>query len=63
MTRKTDDTRNVHLLTAHLFRESSGKMTGILVRLYGIGYLDQITDAVQDAFVAALLSAWLVGTL
>ena len=61
----------VQKLTAHLFRENSGKMVAVLLRKYGVMHLDTIMDVVQDAFEAALLkwrfsglpenpSAWLM---
>lgn len=61
----------VENLTAHLFRENSGKMIAVLLRHYGVTHLDTIMDVVQDAFEAALLkwrfsglpenpSAWLM---
>ncbi len=40
--------------TAHLFRAYSGKMVAILTRYYGIGQLENIMDAVQESFEAAL---------
>jgi len=44
-------------LTAHLFRENSGKMVAVLSKIYGIHHLDLILDAVQDTFETAL-SQW-----
>ncbi|WP_162902793.1 sigma-70 family RNA polymerase sigma factor [Taibaiella koreensis] len=41
-------------LTAHLFREHSGKMVAVLSRLFGLQQLDQVMDIVQDTFEAAL---------
>ncbi|SDL54140.1 RNA polymerase sigma-70 factor, ECF subfamily [Pedobacter steynii] len=41
-------------MTAHLFRENSGKMTAILSRIFGLQHLDLILDIVQDTFEAAL---------
>lgn len=40
--------------TAHLFREYSGKMVAILTKYYGIKQLENIMDAVQESFEAAL---------
>ncbi|WP_074604697.1 RNA polymerase sigma factor [Pedobacter steynii] len=45
---------NIPELTAHLFRENSGKMTAILSRIFGLQHLDLILDIVQDTFEAAL---------
>jgi len=67
----SEDKQALNRLTAHLFRENAGKMTAVLVRLYGIDSLDTITDAIQDTFESALLkwrysgvpenpSAWLI---
>ncbi len=41
-------------LTAHLFREFSGRMCAILCRQYGIHHLDTILDSIQDSFESAL---------
>jgi RNA polymerase sigma factor (sigma-70 family) len=38
----------------HLFRHQAGQMVSVLSRIFGIGNLDLIEDAVQDALVAAL---------
>lgn len=59
--------------TAHLFRAYSGKMVAILTRYYGVGQLENIMDAVQESFEAALKNwrykglpdapeAWLIKT-
>ena len=40
--------------TAHLFRAYSGKMVAILTKYYGIKQLENIMDAVQESFEAAL---------
>lgn len=40
--------------TAHLFREYSGKMVAILTKYYSIKQLENIMDAVQESFEAAL---------
>ena len=45
---------NVHELAAKLFREQSGKLTGVLVRSFGIETLEILQDAVQDTFETAL---------
>ncbi len=47
----------VHQLTAHLFREDSGKMVAFLSARYGLDQLDLVMDVVQDTFEAAL-SKW-----
>ncbi|MDH4471826.1 MAG: sigma-70 family RNA polymerase sigma factor [Fluviicola sp.] len=47
----------IHQLTAHLFREDSGKMVAFLSARYGINQLDSVMDIVQDTFEAAL-SKW-----
>lgn len=63
--------REVEQLTAHLFREFSGKMAAVLIRRFGVSQLDNIMDVVQDTFEAALIkwkfsgipqepSAWLM---
>lgn len=49
--RKQDD---IHQLTAHLFREYSGKMTAVLTGIFGLSQIDVIMDVVQDTFEAAL---------
>jgi RNA polymerase sigma-70 factor (ECF subfamily) len=57
----------------HLFRYHAGQMVSVLSRIFGIGHLDLIEDAVQDALVAALKTwpyngfpqnqkAWLIET-
>jgi RNA polymerase sigma-70 factor, ECF subfamily len=57
----------------HLFRHYAGQMVSVLSRIFGIGHLDLIEDAVQDALVAALKTwpyngfpqnqkAWLIET-
>ncbi|MGL5891781.1 MAG: RNA polymerase sigma factor [Bacteroidia bacterium] len=45
---------DVHELAAKLFREHSGKLTGVLVRSFGIDALELLQDAVQDTFETAL---------
>lgn len=40
----------------HLFRHEHGKMVAILSHTYGIGYLEPIEDAIQEAFFKALRS-------
>ncbi|MEX0966213.1 MAG: sigma-70 family RNA polymerase sigma factor [Bacteroidia bacterium] len=48
---------NIDQLTAHLFRENSGKMVAVLSRMFGLGQIDIATDVVQDTFETAL-SKW-----
>lgn len=50
---KTPD-EHIHQLTNHLFREQSGKMVSFLSHKYGYKEIDNILDAVQEAFEAAL---------
>ncbi|WP_430612082.1 RNA polymerase sigma factor [Flavobacterium sp. JP2137] len=42
-------------LTHHLFRENSGKMMGILSKVFGVQHIDVIADAVQDTFETAIV--------
>lgn len=51
----SEDKQPVNHVTAHLFRENSGKMTAVLSRIYGIENLEIIIDAIQDTFETALL--------
>jgi len=44
----------VQLLTAHLFRHSSGKLTACLTRILGWDAVDTAADIVQEALLAAL---------
>lgn len=48
---------NINQLTAHLFRENSGKMTAVLSRMFGLSQIDIVLDVVQDTFETAL-SKW-----
>ncbi len=52
-----DNHNNIHQLTAHLFRENSGKMTAVLSRMFGLSRIDAVSDIVQDTFETAL-SQW-----
>jgi RNA polymerase sigma factor (sigma-70 family) len=45
---------HINRLTAHLFREFSGKMVAVLSSKYGIEHLDLTMDIVQETFEAAL---------
>lgn len=38
----------------HLFRHHAGQMVSVLSRIFGLGRLDMIEDAVQDALISAL---------
>lgn len=38
----------------HLFRHQAGQMVSILVRIFGVQYIETIEDAVQEAMIAAL---------
>ncbi|MBW3520051.1 RNA polymerase sigma factor [Flavobacterium sp. NKUCC04_CG] len=62
---------DINKLTHHLFRENSGKMMGVLSKVFGAKHLDIIADAVQDTFETAVVrwrfsgvpenpSAWLM---
>lgn len=46
---------NIHRLTAHLFRENSGKMTAVLCRKFGVSQIETILDVVQETFETALV--------
>ena len=48
---------NINQLTAHLFRENSGKMVAVLSRMFGLNQIDIVLDVVQDTFEMAL-SKW-----
>lgn len=48
---------NINKLTAHLFRENSGKMVAVLSRMFGLSQIDIVMDVVQDTFEVAL-SKW-----
>ncbi len=41
--------------TDHLFRQVSGKVVAVLTRQFGVDKIEEILDAVQDAFEAALI--------
>lgn len=41
-------------MTAHLFRENSGKMIAVLLRMFGLNNIDSVLDVVQDTFESAL---------
>ncbi len=49
-------TADIQTMTAHLFRENSGKMVAVLARIYGLNHIDTIMDMVQDTFEKALTS-------
>lgn len=46
--------KSIHKIIDHLFRQSYGKMVGILVSKYGIGQLDLIENGVMEAYLKAL---------
>ncbi len=54
--------QDIKQLTAHLFRENSGKIVAVLAKFYGLGQLDAISDIVQDTFEAAL-KKWKYGNI
>ncbi|MGY3792973.1 RNA polymerase sigma factor [Aquimarina sp. 433] len=45
---------NIHDTLNHLFRQESGKMVAVLVKIFGIENLEIAEDVVQDALVSAL---------
>lgn len=47
-------TDSIHDLVDHLFRQKSGQITAILVKIFGIDHLDLVEDVVQDALVKAI---------
>lgn len=48
------NTDNINQLTAHLFRENSGKMVAVLSRMFGLSQIEVVLDVVQDTFETAL---------
>ncbi|HEY7162032.1 MAG TPA: RNA polymerase sigma factor [Acidobacteriota bacterium] len=44
----------IHDLVDHLFRQKSGQITAILVKIFGIDHLDLAEDVVQDALIKAI---------
>ena len=50
----TQESSEVSRLTAHLFREESGKLVSVLTGLFGIERLQLAEDVVQEALVRAL---------
>ncbi|MES2560827.1 MAG: DUF6596 domain-containing protein [Bacteroidota bacterium] len=52
-----DHSDAINQLTAHLFRENSGKMVAVLSRTFGLSQIDTVLDVVQDTFETAL-SKW-----
>jgi RNA polymerase sigma factor (sigma-70 family) len=44
----------IHDLVDHLFRQKSGQITAILVKIFGIDHLDLVEDVVQDALIKAI---------
>ncbi len=49
-----DANEHINTLTNHLFREHYGKMVSFLSQKYGYHQVDNVLDAVQEAFEAAL---------
>ena len=47
--------QDINTMTAHLFRENSGKMVAVLTRIFGLNQVDSIMDVVQDTFESALI--------
>lgn len=47
-------TDSIHDLVDHLFRQKSGQITAILVKIFGIDHLDLAEDVVQDALIKAI---------
>lgn len=45
---------NIHDTLNHLFRQESGRMVAVLVKIFGIENLEIAEDVVQDALVSAL---------
>jgi RNA polymerase sigma factor (sigma-70 family) len=45
---------SIHDLVDHLFRQKSGQITAILVKIFGIDHLDLAEDVVQDALIKAI---------
>ncbi len=50
----TTTTSFIHDLIDHLFRQKSGQITAILVKIFGIDHLDLVEDVVQDALIKAI---------
>ncbi len=50
-----DPDQHLHQLTAHLFRENSGKMAAVLSRMFGLHQIDLVLDVIQDTFETALI--------
>src|SRR5262245_35318582 len=48
------NTSSIHDIVDHLFRQKSGQITAILVKIFGIDHLDLIEDVVQDALIKAI---------
>ncbi|MCI0617479.1 RNA polymerase sigma factor [bacterium] len=49
-----ENTSSIHDLVDHLFRQKSGQITAILVKIFGIDHLDLAEDVVQDALIKAI---------
>jgi RNA polymerase sigma-70 factor (ECF subfamily) len=46
--------QDIHNLVDHLFRQKAGQITAILVKIFGIEYIDLAEDVVQDALIKAI---------
>jgi RNA polymerase sigma factor (sigma-70 family) len=49
--------QQIHQTTAHLFRQESGKMCAVLVKLFGLNQVQIAEDIVQETLIAAF-DAW-----
>ncbi|HSE41958.1 MAG TPA: sigma-70 family RNA polymerase sigma factor, partial [Acidobacteriota bacterium] len=45
---------NIHNLVDHLFRQKSGQITAILVKIFGFEHIDLAQDVVQDVLIKAI---------
>jgi RNA polymerase sigma factor (sigma-70 family) len=52
-----DSTHQIHQTAVHLFRHESGKMTAVLVKLFGLNQVQIAEDIVQETLMAAF-DAW-----
>lgn len=53
---------SIEKLVSHLFRQEAGKMTAILIRLFGFSMISLAEDIVQDTFLSAYTS-WPYGDI
>ncbi|MHA7058118.1 RNA polymerase sigma factor [Aquimarina sp. M1] len=49
-----DSKNNIDTTLNHLFRQESGKMVAVLIKIFGIENIEMAEDVVQDALVSAL---------